>query len=108
MRRTEEGIVVRREEREQLTLRLPMRAGDSWRIDFPDQDLADCTVGGEEELDVLGRRMKCTRLEVVRTSREDGRATTDQEWYAPGLGLVRMRVTKAGITQTFVLQAYEK
>lgn len=108
MRKSPTAVFARRREREQVILRLPFRAGESWRIDFSDQDLADCTVMGEEEIEVLGRKVRCTRLRVLRTSRLTGGTTEDFEWYAPGIGLARMRVTLLGLTQTFVLESFRK
>ncbi len=105
MRRTTEGVVARRGHREQLVLRFPMRVGDRWRIDFPDQDIADCVVEGEEVLPVLGQERNCIRLSVRRSSRNGG-DSTDTEWYAPAIGLVRMRVSMLGLTQTFDLEDY--
>jgi hypothetical protein len=106
MRRTVEGVVARRDGREQLVLRVPFREGDRWRIDFPSEDLADCEVEATEELEVLGEKRPCARVKVTRTNRKSGRATVDTEWYARGIGLARMRVT-LGLTQTFVLESYE-
>ncbi|MBI2901402.1 MAG: hypothetical protein HYY17_14550 [Planctomycetes bacterium] len=106
MRRTPQGVFASRGGVEQLVLRFPLRAGDRWRIDFPDQDLADCLAEGTEEIAVLGQAKACLRVSVKRTTRRAGRESTDTEWYAPGIGLVRMRVTQFGITQTFELESY--
>ena len=107
LRPTAEGVMACRGTREQVILRFPMREGDQWGIDFPGEDVAECTVEGIEELEILGRRMPCRRLRAIRTSRGGIQKAVDREWYAEGLGLVRMRVTHLGLTQDFRLESYE-
>ncbi len=108
LRKAPEGVVANHGGREQTILHLPLQPGRCWRIDFPDQEIADCTVEGEEDRTVLGERRRCVRLRVARTPRSGGRSTTDFEWYADGIGLAAMRVTFAGVTQTFSLESYER
>ena len=105
MRRTDEGVMGRRDDREQLIMRFPMKPGDSWTIDFPKEDLAECTVLEPEVIDVLDKSVKASKLRVVRTKRKTGRKTTDYEWYARGIGLVRLQVSGVG---TFALERFEK
>ena len=105
MRHTAAGVVTTGDV---LLLRFPMREGDAWTIDVPgEKEVADCLVRGEEEIEFAGRKGKAVKLEVRRRSR-DGRAlATDHEWYAPGVGLVKMDVTM-GVRATFTLSAFEK
>ncbi|HKS16733.1 MAG TPA: hypothetical protein VJU16_05435, partial [Planctomycetota bacterium] len=90
MRRTDEGVVARRGEIEQLIMKFPMRPGDSWTIDFPNEELAECTVMDPEKIDVLSTRRIASKLRVMRTNRKSGKKTTDYEWYVRGIGLARM------------------
>jgi hypothetical protein len=106
MRRSPDGVVAWRGEREQLILRFPMKPGDSWTIDFPDEDLAECTVLEPESIDVLKKRVHASKLRIVRTNRKSGKKATDYEWYARGIGLARMEVT-FGIKATFELERFE-
>jgi hypothetical protein len=106
MRRTPEGVVAIRGDREQLIMKFPMKPGDSWTIDFPDEDLAACTVLEPEPIDILKKRTIASKLRIVRTNRKSGRKTTDYEWYARGIGLVRMEVT-FGLKATFELERFE-
>jgi len=103
MRRTPEGVVARRGDVEQMIMKFPMVAGDSWTIDFPTEDLAECTVLESEEIEVLGRRARASKLRVVRTDRKSGEQSTDFEWYVRGIGLARLKV-KAN----FILSRFEK
>ena len=91
-----------------LLLRLPMVEGDAWTVDVPgEKEVADCRVLGEEEIAFAGRTGRAVKLEVRRRSR-DGRAlATDYEWYAPGVGLVKMDVTM-GIRATFTLASFQR
>ena len=91
-----------------LLLRLPMAAGDAWTVDVPgEKEVADCRVLGEEEIAFAGRTGKAVKVEVRRRSR-DGRAlATDHEWYAPGVGLVKMEVT-LGVKAAFTLVSFER
>lgn len=107
MRRTPEGIVGRRGDREQLIMRFPMRPGDSWTIDFPDRPLAECTVLEPEEIDALSKRALASKLRVVKTDRTSGSKTTNFEWYVRGIGLAQMEVTY-GFTARFILERFEK
>lgn len=113
MRRTSEGVVGRLAGHEQVILRFPMRAGDSWSMDFPAHpETAECTVMGSEELSILGEPRPAAKLRVVRRDREGRVVSEDFEWYAPGLGLVRMIFTEpvAGIPirMDFTLVAFER
>ena len=107
MRRTPEGVVAGRGDGEQLIMKFPMRPGDSWTIDFPTEDLAECTVLEPEEIDVLSRRALASKLRVVRTNRKTGKKTTDYEWYVRGIGLAKMEVT-FGLKATFDLIRFER
>jgi hypothetical protein len=107
MRRTRDGVQARRDNVEQIIMKFPMRPGDSWTIDFPNEDLAECTVLQPEEIDVLSTRALASRLRVVRTSRKTGRKTTDHEWYVRGIGLAKMEVT-FGLKATFSLIRFER
>ena len=106
MKKAAEGIVARRHNREQLIMRFPMKQGDRWTIDFPDEDLATCTVEKPEELEILGNKISCTKLRVERTDRKSKKTTRDFEWYAEGIGLVQVTVTVMKMTQTFTLASY--
>ena len=68
-------------------------------IDFPDEDLATCTVEKPEELEILGNKISCTKLRVERTDRKSKKTTQDFEWYAEGIGLVQVTVTVMKMTQ---------
>ena len=107
MRRTPEGVMARRDEREQIIMRFPMKPGDSWTIDFPTEDLAECAVLEPETINVLGKPATASKLRVVRTNRKNGKKTTDYEWYVRGIGLARMEVT-FGLKATFELERFEK
>ena len=107
MKRNPDGVIARRDDREQLIMRFPMKPGDTWTIDFPAEDLAECTVLTPEPIKVLGKPVTASKLKIVRTNRKNGRKTTDYEWYATGIGLVRMEVT-FGIKATFELERFEK
>ena len=107
MRRTPDGIVARRGEREQLIMRFPMKPGDSWTIDLPDRPLAECTVLEPEEIDVLSKRALASKLRVVKTDRRSGKKSTNFEWYVRGVGLAQMEVTY-GFTARFTLERFEK
>jgi hypothetical protein len=106
MRGTREGVVAMRDSRHQLIMRFPMKPGDTWIIDFPTEDLAECTVLNPEEIDVLNKRVSASKLRVVRTNRKSGKKTTDYEWYVRGIGLAQMEVTY-GITARFILERFE-
>ena len=106
MRRTPEGVVARRGDRDQLIMRFPMKTGDSWTIDFPTEDLAECTVLEPETINVLGKPAAASKLRVVRTNRKSGKKVTDIEWYVRGIGLARMEVTY-GLKATFELERFE-
>ena len=105
MRRTSEGVVTTGDV---LLLRLPMVAGDAWTVDIPgEKEVADCRVLGEEEIAFAGRTGRAVKVEVRRRSR-DGRAlATDHEWYAKGVGLVKMEAT-LGVKATFTLASFER
>lgn len=111
MRRTREGVVALHGGREHLLMRFPMKAGDRWRIDVAGMpgvdDIADCEVVGPEEVGFLGRRATATKLRVTRTNRKSGRKAVDYEWYAPGIGLVRMEVTY-GLRAVFALERFDR
>ena len=107
MRRTNKGIEAKWGEVEQLIMKFPMITGHSWTIDFPTEDLAECTVLEPEEIDVLGRRVRASKLQIVRTDRKTGKKTTDFEWYVRGIGLARMEVT-FGLKANFILSRFEK
>ncbi len=107
MRRTHEGVMARRGDRDQLIMRFPMKPGDAWTIDFPEEDLAECTVLEPETIHVLGKPATASKLQVVRTNRKNGKKTTDYEWYVRGIGLARMEVT-FGLKATFELERFEK
>ena len=107
MRRTPEGVIAQRDDREQLIMKFPMNPGDSWTIDFPTEDLAECTVLERETITVLGKAATASKLRVVRTHRKNGKKTTDYEWYVRGIGLARMEVTY-GLKATFELERFEK
>lgn len=103
MRRTSKGIVT---VGDRLLLRFPLVKGDAWTVDVPGQpELADCVVGGAEEVEFAGRTATATKLEVRRRSREGRPISTDYEWYAPGVGLVKMDVTM-GVRATFTLSSF--
>lgn len=106
MKKSAEGIIARRENREQLIMRFPMKLGERWTIDFPEEDLATCTVENPEELEILGHKISCTKLRVERTDRKSKKTTRDFEWYAEGIGLVQVTVTIMKMTQTFTLTSY--
>ena len=76
------------------------------QIDFPEEDLATCTVENPEELEILGHKISCTKLRVERTDRKSKKTTRDFEWYAEGIGLVQVTVTVMKMTQTFTLASY--
>ena len=106
MRYAEGGVVTAREGREFLLLRFPMVKGDSWTIDLPsEREVVECTVLGDEEIEYAGRKGKATKLEVRRRTRDGRAVATDAEWYAPGIGLVKMKVT-LGVRATFVLESF--
>lgn len=108
MRRTPEGVVTWRAGREHLLMRFPMRAGDRWTIDLPGEaEVAECEVAGDEDVEALGRRLRATRLRVERRRRDGTPAGVDTEWYARGIGLVRMEVTY-GVRATFALNRFER
>ncbi len=106
MRRSAGGIVTTQGGREHLLLRFPLVRGDAWTIDLPsEKEVAECRVLGDEEIEFEGRRGTATKLEVRRRTREGRPVSTDREWYAPGVGLVRMEVT-LGVRATFVLESF--
>jgi hypothetical protein len=107
MRRTPEGIVGRRADREQLIMKFPMKPGDTWTLDFPDRPLAECTVLEPEEINVLSKKTLASKVRVVKTDRKTGMKTDNFEWYARGIGLVQMEVTY-GFTARFILERFEK
>ena len=107
MRRSPEGIVGRRGDREQLIMKFPMKPGDAWTIDFPDRPKADCTVVQPEEIEVLGKKLLASKLEIIKTERKSGSKSTHYEWYVHGFGLAQMRV-KYGLTYLLLLERFEK
>jgi len=107
MRRTQTGVVAVRGDTQQVIMKFPMVKGDSWTIDFPAEDLAECMVLEPEEIEVLGRRVRASKLQIVRTDRKTGKKTTDFEWYVRGIGLARMEVT-FGLKANFILTRFEK
>ena len=107
MSRTPQGVIARRDEVEQLIMRFPMKLGDSWVIDFPKEDLAECTVLEPEQIEVLKKRVTASKLQIVRTARKSGKKSTDYEWYVRGIGLARIQVTY-GLKATFELERFEK
>lgn len=106
MLRTGDGVTAIRGGREQVIMKFPMRPGDSWTIDFPDESLADCTVLEPEEITALSKRFMASKLKVVRTNRKSGKQNTDYEWYVRGIGLARIEVT-FGLKATFELERFE-
>jgi len=106
MRREAEGVIARREGHEQLIMKFPMKPGDTWTIDFPTEDLAECTVLEPEQIVVLNKRVIASKLQIVRTARKSGKKSTDYEWYVRGIGLARMQVTY-GLKATFELERFE-
>ena len=103
MRRVPEGVLGRHLGREQLIMKFPMRTGDSWIIDFPDQELAECTVLEPEDIRALGKTVKAAKVRVVLTNRTSGRKSTNFEWYARDIGLAGFhRVVR------FELERFEK
>jgi len=107
MRRSRDGVLARRDNVEQTIMRFPMRPGDGWTIDFPNEDLAECTVLQPEEIDVLSTKAMASKVRVVRTNRKTGKKTTDHEWYVRGIGLAKMEVT-FGLKATFHLIRFER
>ncbi len=106
MHRDTEGILARRKKREQRIMRFPLKPGETWTIDFPGEDLAVCTVEEPEELEILDKKISCSRVRVERKNRKSGRMNRDFEWYAEGIGLVKMTVTMMKVTQTFTLHSF--
>jgi hypothetical protein len=105
MRRTAAGVVTTGD---RLLLRFPLVEGDAWTIDLPgEKEVADCVVRGEEDVEFAGRVAKAVKLEVRRRSRAGAALSTDHEWYAPGVGLVKMEVTM-GARATFTLSSFER
>ncbi|HTF57836.1 MAG TPA: hypothetical protein VK661_11450 [Planctomycetota bacterium] len=110
MQRTDDGVVAHSDnigDVQQLIMRFPMKVGDTWTIDFPNEDLAECTVLEPEAIDVLSKRALASKLRVVRTHRKTGKKTTDYEWYVRGIGLAKMEVT-FGLKATFNLIRFER
>lgn len=108
MRHAPEGVVTVQEGRERLLVRLPLKTGDRWTVDLPsEKEVAECAVLGEEEIEFAGRKGAAMKVEVRRRKRDAEPVAIDHEWYAPGVGLVRMEVTH-GIRATFVLESFER
>ena len=106
MRQEGGSVVTPQGGKEHLLLRFPMLKGDSWTIDLPsEKEIARCTVLGAEVIEFEGRKASATRLEVRREARDGRPISVDSEWYAPGVGLVRMEVT-VGLRATFVLESF--
>jgi DUF3108-like len=59
---------------------------------------------GEEEVEVPAGRFKAVRVEQVEEVR--GRPTRAEEWYAPGVGLVRRVSHQGAIRQVVELQSF--
>lgn len=106
MRHAREGVVTPEGGTERLLLRFPLVKEETWTIDLPsEKELADCAVLGLEEVEFAGRRAEAMKLEVHRRTRDGRHLSTDYEWYATGVGLVRMEVT-LGVRATFVLESF--
>lgn len=106
MRTTSRGVELWRAGSRHLMLPLPLRVGERWRIDIAGEDLADCEIVRVERIELPAGPRDAYVNRVVRTNRRSGRSVEDREWYVPGMGLVRMRVTLMGVTEEFRLTEF--
>ncbi len=108
VRRGDDGILGRLGDTEQLILPLPFKIGTTWTIDFPGwPETASCRVAGWEPVEFLDRKEPAMKVEIVRRDRRTGEETPDAEWYAHGIGLVKMTSTKFGLRVAWTLSKFE-
>ena len=74
-------------------LKLPAKPGDEWDSTPPNAKLGDVTgrtnkVIGEEEIEVPAGKFKAIRVDTVISL--SGERFTVSQWYAPGVGVVKM------------------
>jgi len=96
------------------------RSAEKWEYDGGVPVLTELTpysfkarVEGFETLDVLGQNVRCVKLRVEATTGKEvaPMQTISQEWYAPGIGLVkRIQQTKGKnpVKVTTLLVSFEK
>lgn len=83
-------------------LRLPAKAGDTWKWEAEKKEGAPAQkttykVIGEEEIEVPAGKFKAIRVE--QTTETNGRTARYEEWYAPRVGLVKKVFHHLGTTK---------
>ncbi len=93
-----------------LRIPLPLKAGDSWRwegLETEDEDTTRLTINGkalgEEIVETAGGKFRCLRIEL-QVSSENGSQNMINEWFAPGIGLVKSHARMEGSGITNILQ----
>jgi hypothetical protein len=93
-----------------LRIPLPLKAGDAWQwegLEVEDEDTTKLTISGkalgEEQIELAGQKFSCLRIEL-QVSSENGSRNTVNEWFAPGLGLVKSHAKLEGSGITYILQ----
>ena len=93
-----------------LRIPFPLKAGERWHWEGPEVESEDTTrltisgkAVGEETVVTKGGTFKCLRI-TLQISSENGSKNTVNEWFAPGLGLVKSRAKLEGSGITYILQ----
>ena len=93
-----------------LRIPFPLKAGDSWQwegLETEDEDTTRLTISGkalgEEIIETSGGKFSCLRIEL-EVSSENGSQNKVNEWFAPGIGLVKSHAIMEGSGITYILQ----
>jgi len=93
-----------------LRIPLPLKTGDTWQwegLEVEDEDTTRLTIKGkaigEEKVETAGGTFSCLRIEL-EVSSENGSQNMVNEWFAPGLGLVKSHAKLEGSGITYILQ----
>lgn len=93
-----------------LRIPFPLKAGDSWQwegLETEDEDTTRLTIRGkalgEEIIETSGGKFSCLRIEL-EVSSENGSQNKVNEWFAPGIGLVKSHAKMEGSGITYILQ----
>jgi hypothetical protein len=90
-----------------LFLKLPPPKSESWEIDtkIPGATVKGKFVAGEDEIEVPAGKFKCTTasgdIEI------NGQPAKFGYWFAPDVGIVKLKMTTAALDLTWELQKFE-
>ncbi len=93
-----------------LRIPLPLKTGDTWHwegLETEDDDTTRLTISGkaigEEIVETAGGKFTCLRIEL-EVSSENGSQNTVNEWFAPGIGMVKSHAKLEGSGITYIVQ----